>query len=364
MKIKDIINELEQIAPLTLQESYDNAGLLIGNVNNDCSGVLITLDVTEDVLEEAISKKINLIISHHPLIFGGLKKITGNTATERITMKAIKNDIAVYAIHTNLDNIIDGVNAMICQKIGLTQLSPLVPGQKQLRKLITYCPVDHAEKVRRAIFEAGAGHIGKYDSCSFNSEGTGTFKAGAGSNPFVGKINELHHESEIRIETIFPFFFENKIIQALLSSHPYEEVAYDIYPLENKNQQTGAGMKGILEKSVSQNEFLQLLKERFKTGCIRYSDFKDKPIKSVAVCGGSGSFLINKALSAGVDAFITGDIKYHDFFIPEGRILLADIGHYESEQYTKELLFNQITKIFPTFAVQISEHNTNSVHYF
>jgi dinuclear metal center YbgI/SA1388 family protein len=364
MKIKDIINELEQFAPLTLQESYDNSGLLIGNTENECSGALITLDVTENVLEEAISKKFNLIISHHPLIFGGLKKITGSNATERITMNAIRNDIAIYAIHTNLDNIIDGVNAMICEKIGLKQVKPLVPGQKQLRKLITYCPVEHADVVRNAIFEAGAGHIGKYDSCSFNCEGTGTFKALEGANPFVGEINELHREHEIRIESIFPFFLENKIVKALLSVHPYEEVAYDIYTLENKNQQTGAGMKGILEHPLPKMAFLQLLKEQFKTGTIRYSDFNDKPIRSVAVCGGAGSFLIQKALSAGVDAFITGDIKYHDFFIPEGRILLADIGHYESEQYTKELLFNQITKIFPTFAVRMSEHNTNSVHYF
>ena len=364
MKIKEIISLLEQLAPLSLQESYDNAGLLIGNAGNECLGVLITLDVTESVMEEAIQKKTNLIISHHPLIFGGLKKITGNTATERITIQAIKNDIAVYAIHTNLDNIFDGVNAMICQKIGLKKLKPLAPGQKQLRKLITYCPVDYAEKVRNAIFDAGAGQIGNYDSCSFNSDGTGTFKAGEGSNPFVGKQNELHREPETRIETIFPFFMENKIIDALLASHPYEEVAYDIYQLENKNQQTGSGMKGILEQPISPTAFLQLLKKQFKTGCIRHTDFKDKPIKSVAVCGGSGSFLINKALSAGVDAFITGDIKYHDFFIPEGRMLLADIGHYESEQYTKELLFKQITKIIPTFAVLISEHNTNSVHYF
>jgi dinuclear metal center YbgI/SA1388 family protein len=364
MNIKEIITALELFAPLSLQESYDNAGLLIGNANDDCTGVLITLDVTEKVLEEAIGKKTNLIIAHHPLIFGGLKKITGKTATERITIKAIKNDIAVYAIHTNLDNIKDGVNAMICQKIGLTQLSPLVPGEKQLRKLITYCPVDFAEKVRAAIFAAGAGHIGKYDSCSFNSEGTGTFKAGEGANPFVGQRDELHREPETKIETVFPFFLEKKIIQALLSAHPYEEVAFDIYQLENNNQQTGAGMKGILQQPLSKNEFLQLLKEQFKTGCIRYSDFNDHPIKSVAVCGGAGSFLINKALSAGVDAFITGDIKYHDFFIPEGRILLADIGHYESEQYTKELLYTQITKIFPTFAVRISEHNTNSIHYF
>ena len=364
MKIIEIISGLEQMAPLPLQESYDNSGLLIGNSNDECSGVLITLDVTENVLKEAITKNMNLVIAHHPLIFGGLKKITGHTATERITAAAIKNDIAIYAIHTNLDNILEGVNAMICKKIGLTELRPLEPGQKQLRKLVTFCPIEYAEKVRKAIFDAGAGHIGNYDSCSFNSSGTGTFKAGEGANPFVGKLNELHHESEIRIETIFPFYLEKKIMHALLVSHPYEEVAYDIYQLENKSQQTGAGMIGQLDQSLTKNAFLQLLKERFSTGCIRYSDFRDRPIKKVAVCGGSGSFLINKALSAGVDAFITGDIKYHDFFIPEGRILLADIGHYESEQHTKELLFNQITKIFPTFAVQISEHNTNSVHYF
>jgi len=364
MKIIEIISELEQMAPLSLQESYDNAGLLIGNSDDECSGVLITLDVTENVLKEAIFKKTNLIIAHHPLIFGGLKKITGHTATERITIAAIKNDIAIYAIHTNLDNILEGVNAMICKKIGLTGLSPLDPGQKQLRKLITFCPIEYVDKVRKAIFDAGAGHIGKYDSCSFNTTGTGTFKAGEGAKPFVGALNELHQESEIRIETIFPFFLEKKIILALLASHPYEEVAYDIYQLENKNQQTGSGMIGQLKQSLTKNAFLQLLKDRFSTGCIRYSDFKDKSIKTVGVCGGSGSFLINKALIANVDAFITGDIKYHDFFIPEGRILLADIGHYESEQYTKELLFNKITKIFPTFAIQISEHNTNSVHYF
>ena len=253
MKIKEIISELEQLAPLSLQESYDNAGLLIGNSNTECTGAIITLDVTENVIEEALIKKTNLIIAHHPLIFGGLKKITGQTATERITMTAIKNDIAVYAIHTNLDNIKDGVNGMICKKMGLTKLSPLDPGQKQLRKLITFCPVEYAERVRKAILAAGAGNIGNYDSCSFNCEGTGTFKAGEGAHPFVGTRNELHHEAEIRIETIFPFYLENKIIRALLTAHPYEEVAYDIYQLENKNQQTGAGMIGYLEHSLSKN---------------------------------------------------------------------------------------------------------------
>ncbi|NWJ53274.1 MAG: Nif3-like dinuclear metal center hexameric protein [Bacteroidetes bacterium] len=364
MKIHDIVKALELLAPLSLQEPYDNAGLLVGNKNQNCIGALITLDVTEIILDEAIAKKANLIISHHPLIFGGIKKVTLDTATERIVTKAIKNDIAIYAIHTNLDNSIEGVNAIICSKLQLVDCKILDPGKKQLRKLITYCPTSHTEKVREALFLAGAGQIGNYDSCSFNAEGIGTFKALAGANPFVGNIDQLHKEEETRIETIFPFYKEKQVINALFASHPYEEVAYDIYLLENNNPTTGAGMIGKLPHPITEIEFLKQLKETFFTGCIKHSQLTGKKIEKVAVCGGSGSFLSTKALHAGADAFVTGDIKYHDFFMPEGRILLADIGHYESEQYTKELLLNHITKIFPTFAVLISENNTNSVHYF
>jgi dinuclear metal center YbgI/SA1388 family protein len=364
MTINDIVKSLELLAPLSLQESYDNAGLLVGNRNQICSGALITLDITEVIIDEAITKNTNLIISHHPLIFSGLKKITLDTATERIVMKAIKNDIAIYAIHTNLDNSIEGVNAMICSKLNLVDCKILDAGKKQLRKLVTFCPTAHTEKVREALFLAGAGHIGNYDSCSFNTEGIGTFKALAGANPFVGNIDQQHHEEETRIETIFPYYREKQVLNALFSTHPYEEVAYDIYSLENNNPNTGAGMIGKLPQPISEIEFLKQLKETFFTGCIKHSHLTGKKIEKVAVCGGSGSFLSTKALHAGADVFVTGDIKYHDFFMPEGRILLADIGHYESEQYTKELLLNHITKIFPTFAVLISENNTNSIHYF
>lgn len=362
--IHDIVKVLEQLAPLSLQESYDNAGLLVGDRNQICTGALVTLDITEIILDEAIAKKMNLIISHHPIIFGGLKKLTLDTATERIVMKAIKHDIAIYAIHTNLDNSIEGVNAMMCSKLNLVDCKILDAGKKQLRKLVTFCPTSHAERVREALFSVGAGHIGNYDSCSFNAEGTGTFKALTGANPFVGNIGQEHKEKETRIETIFPNYIEKQVLNALFSSHPYEEIAYDIYSLENNNPNTGAGMIGKLPHPVTEIEFLKQLKETFFTGCIKHSHLTGKKIQKVAVCGGSGSFLSTKALQAGADVFVTGDIKYHDFFMPEGRILLADIGHYESEQYTKELLLNHISKIFPTFAILISENNTNSIHYF
>ncbi len=364
MIINEIVRELEILAPLSLQESYDNAGLLIGDKNQICTGALITLDVTETILDEAITKKVNLIISHHPLIFGGLKKIVYDNSTERIIMKAIKNDIAIYAIHTNLDNSIEGVNAMICTKLNLVDCKILDPGKRQIRKLVTFCPTAYSEKVRKALFMAGAGHLGNYDSCSFNAEGVGTFKALAGANPFVGNIDQEHREEEVRIETIFPNYLERQVLNALFTSHPYEEVAYDIYSLENKNPTTGAGMIGKLSHPVGEIEFLKQLKDTFQTGCIKHSHLTGRKIQIVAVCGGSGSFLSTKALQAGADIFVTGDIKYHDFFMPEGRMLLADIGHYESEQHTKELLLNHIKKKFPTFAVLISENNTNSIHYF
>jgi dinuclear metal center YbgI/SA1388 family protein len=364
MIINEIIKELELLAPLSLQESYDNAGLLVGEKNRICTGALITLDVTEIILDEAITKKANLIISHHPLIFGGLKKITSDNATARIIMKAIKNDIAIYAIHTNLDNSIEGVNSMICSKLNLIDCRILDTGKNQLRKLVTFCPTAYVERVRKSLFMAGAGHIGNYDSCSYNTEGIGTFKALTGTNPFIGKIDQEHKEEETRIETIFPFFLEKQVLKALMSSHPYEEVAYDIYSLENNNPDTGAGMIGKLPHLITEIEFLKLLKDTFLTECIKHSHLTGRKVQTIAVCGGSGSFLSTKALQAGADVFVTGDIKYHDFFMPEGRMLLADIGHYESEQYTKELLLNHINKIFPTFAVLISENNTNSVHYF
>jgi dinuclear metal center YbgI/SA1388 family protein len=363
MKIREIVRPLEELAPLFLQESYDNSGLLIGHPDNETDKVLITLDVTEEVLEEATLKKCNLVISHHPLIFGGLKRITGNNTTERMVEKAIKNNIGIYACHTNLDNVTNGVNGILCEKIGLINTKILSPGKGLLRKLVTFCPADHAEKVRRALFEAGAGHIGNYDSCSFNATGTGSFRGSEETNPFVGEKGTLHYENEIRIETIYPVYLEETVLKALFSVHPYEEVAYDIYKLENKFNKTGAGMMGELEKETDESEFLNFLKKITNSGCIRHSRLTGKKIKKVAVCGGSGSFLIEEALKAGADIFITGDVKYHDFFKGNSKMVIADLGHYESEQFAKELIYSILKNNFPTFAVLISVLNTNSVNY-
>ncbi|MBU1013007.1 MAG: Nif3-like dinuclear metal center hexameric protein [Bacteroidetes bacterium] len=364
MKIESLISILEDYAPIPLQESYDNSGLIIGHPQDEVKNALICLDVTEGVLKEAIDKGFELIISHHPLIFKGINKINRKNSVERIIVDAIKYNIAVYAMHTNVDNIIQGVNGTIAQKLGLTNISVLDTKKDLFRKIVTFCPHNYAEKVRNALFEAGSGQIGDYDSCSFNSEGTGTFKGNDETNPFVGAKNELHYEAEIRIETIYPFHKEQKIIDALLSSHPYEKVAFDIFKLENQYQEFGSGIVGELKTELDEVVFLDQLKNIFNIHTIRHSKLLDKPIKRVAVCGGAGSFLIKKAISSGADIFITGDIKYHDFFEAEDKLIIADIGHYESEQFTKELIHTILIEKIPNFALQISGLNTNPINYF
>jgi dinuclear metal center YbgI/SA1388 family protein len=364
IKVSDIANYIESYAPAALQESYDNAGLLVGNPGNTVSSVLVTLDVTENVVEEAIGKKANLIIAHHPVIFSGLKKITGKNYIERSIIKAIKNDIAIFSAHTNLDRITGGVNTKICEKLGLINCEVLQPEKNLLKKLVTFIPLKNAEKVREAVFIAGAGNIGNYDYCGYNSEGLGSFRGNEDSTPFAGEKNKIHYEKEIRFETIFPSFLQNKVVMALINSHPYEEVAYDIYPLDNTHGKIGMGMIGSLQNPVSENKFLEILKTTFKTGCIKHTALKGEKVKKVAVCGGSGSFLLNNAINRHADFFVSGDFKYHQFFDAENKIVIADIGHYESEQFTKELFYELLTKKFPKFAVHFSEVNTNPVFYF
>ncbi len=363
MKVKDITNCIENIAPLMFQESYDNSGLIVGDKNYKIDRALICLDVTDEIINEAIEKDCHLIIAHHPIIFKAIKKINNKTRIGKILLKAIKHDIAIYAAHTNLDNIIDGVNSMICQKLDLKNVKILSPKTGLLRKIVTFCPVDKAEQVRNAMFKAGAGTIGNYDNCSFNSQGLGSFKAGKNTNPYVGEIGKLHYEDEIKIETIFPVNKESEIIDALLKAHPYEEVAYDIYPLENKYYNIGAGMIGELEFAEDEFSFLKKVKDIVKIACVRHSKLLNKKVKKIAVCGGSGSFLIKDAIIANADVFLTADIKYHDFFDANDKIVIADIGHYESEQFAKELLYNILNKKFPNFAFFISKINTNSINY-
>ncbi|NLN33369.1 MAG: Nif3-like dinuclear metal center hexameric protein [Flavobacteriaceae bacterium] len=363
MKISEITQELEKLAPLTYAEGFDNVGLLVGNPNAKITKILVTLDTLESVVDEAIEKGTNLIVSFHPIIFSGMKKITGKNYVERVVQKAIKHDIHIYATHTALDNSQFGVNHQISKQLNLKNTQILIPQQDTLRHLVTYVPLEAAEKLRNALFEAGAGFIGNYDNCSFNIKGTGTYRPVAGANPYKGEIGKTEFSEEERISIVFNKHRENEIFRALREAHPYEEIAYELFQLENTNQNIGMGMIGELENEMDEAEFLNYLKEKMQTQCIRHSKLLKKKIKKVAVLGGSGSFAISNAKHNGADVFITADLKYHDFFQAENQILLADIGHYESEQFTKDLLTAYLSEKFPNFAVLKSEINTNPVHY-
>ena len=363
MKIGEITNCLEQIAPLDYQEKYDNSGLIIGNKTQEVSQALITLDCTEEIVQEAIAKKCELIISHHPIIFKGLKKINGKNYVERTIIKAIQNNIAIYSIHTNLDNIHNGVSKKICDKIGLKNCEILAPKSEIVRKLIVFCPNSHADKLRSAICKAGAGQIGNYDHCTFNSKGEGTFRGNEKTNPFAGKKGKIHYEKETRIEAIFPSHLQSKILAAMYQEHPYEEVAYDIIVLKNKHKNIGSGMIGYLAKPMKSDEFLKFLKKQMQTDCIRHTKIAENEVKKIAVCGGAGSFLLAKAKEMHANVFITADFKYHEFFDAENNLIIADIGHYESEQFTKELVQDILKENFPKFATHLSEINTNPINY-
>lgn len=363
MKIHDVITFLESIAHPSLQESYDNAGLITGDPAQTCTGVICSLDATEDVIREAAEKNCNMVIAHHPIVFSGLKKLTGSNYVEKTVVTAIKHDIAIYAIHTNLDNIHTGVNGKIAAMIGLQNLTILAPRVNTLRKLITFIPAAQASDVRQAIFETGAGQIGQYSECSFNADGTGTFKPGAGTKPFAGKQGVQHHEPETRIEIVFPSWLEKPVIVAMKKAHPYEEVAFDIIPLSNTHPGIGAGAIGELPEPMEESAFLAKLKQVFQVPVIRHTRLLNRPVKKVAVCGGAGSFLVSKALAAKADIFVSADFKYHEFFDANDRMIIADIGHYESEQFTISLLQELLAQKFPTFAVLKTGIRTNPVWY-
>lgn len=364
MKVKDVIQLLDEFAPLSYSEDFDNTGLLVGDAQATVSGILVTLDTLEAVVDEAISENCNMIVSFHPIIFSGLKKLTGKTYVERVVQKAIKHDINIFAIHTALDNAWNGVNAMICKKLNLINRKILIEKEASIKKLLTFVPVDNAPTVREALFNAGAGEIGNYSNCSFTLEGKGSFNGNEDSNPTIGNKGETHFEKEMQIGVTYHKHKENRILQALFETHPYEEVAYEISTLDNKNQQLGMGMIGELSSETSEKEFLKFIKKTMQTGCVRHSKLQNKKIKKVAVLGGSGSFAIKAAKAAGADAYVTADLKYHDFFTAENDILLCDIGHYESEQYTKELLVSFLTKKISNFAIVLSQINTNPISYF
>jgi len=363
MKLKELVSYLNQVIPPAFQEDYDNSGLQVGDQEMEISKALLSIDVTDEVVNEAAETGCDLIISHHPLIFRGLKNITSGNVTGNLILKAIKNNIAVLSLHTNLDAIEGGVSWKMAEKLGLKDVRVLSPSKDHLLKLVVYVPGSALNRVRDAVFNAGAGFIGNYDRCGFTSDGTGSFRGGEGTNPYAGEKGKISFEPEVRFETILYRHDRNRIEQSLLAFHPYEEPAYDFYPLENQNSNTGMGCVGTLEKPVSESGFLKHIASVFGSGGIRHSSFTGRKVEKVALCGGAGSSLINNAIGAGADIFITADIRYHSFFDASGRILLADIGHFESEKFTVEVLNDLIIKKFPTFALRFSEINTNPINY-
>ena len=363
MKIKEILLVLDEMAPLAYAEDFDNVGLLIGNVNTETTGILVCHDALENVIDEAINNKCNLVVCFHPIIFSGLKKITGSNYVERAVVKAIKNDIAVYAVHTALDNHKNGVNKIFSDALGLVNTKILIPKQNFIQKLITYTTPENAETLRNALFDAGAGKIGNYDNCSFNSKGLGTYMGNEDSNPEIGSRFEFVENDEIKIEVTFEKHLQSRILKALFSNHVYEEVAYEIYDLQNAHQNIGLGMIGDLPESLNEKAFLTFVKDKMLCGAIRHSAFLGKKIQKVAVLGGSGSFAIKNAIQAKADVFLTADLKYHNFYEAENQLLLADIGHFESERFTKKYIVDFLKKKIPNFAIIFSEENTNPVKY-
>lgn len=361
--IGDVVKHLDALAPPAFQEDYDNSGLITGDPGLAVTSVLVTLDCTEEVVHEAVTLGANLIIAHHPIVFRGLKKITGRNYVERTIIKAIKHDVAIFAIHTNLDNVHTGVNRKIAEQIGLVNLRILKPKKETIGKLVTFIPKENADAVLAALHQAGAGNIGNYKNCSFTVEGTGTFMPTGLAQPHVGDLGVQEKVNEVRAELIYPVHLEGKIVGALRSSHPYEEVAYYISRLENENQEVGSGMIGELEEPEEPNEFLERLKISMNTNCVRYTSIVKPEIRRVAVCGGSGSFLLQDAIRANADVFVSADFKYHEFFDSDGRIIIADIGHYESEQFTKDLISEVLREKFRTFAINFSKTVTNPIRY-
>ena len=363
MTVQDVINQLHDLAPLTYAEDFDNVGLLVGDKNQNVSGILVTLDTLEAVVDEAIENNCNMIVSFHPIIFKGLKKLTGKTYVERVVIKAIQHNIAIFSIHTALDNAFQGVNAIICDQLELQNKNILIPQSGTLKKLQTYVPKNNAETLRTALFKAGAGNIGNYDACSFNVNGNGTYRGNEASNPTIGEQGKLHSEEETAVSVVFKKHLETKVINALLRAHPYEEVAYEVSTLDNTNPYIGMGMIGELTKPMNELECLNYVKTKMNATAIRHSKLRNQPIKKIAVLGGSGSFAIGAAKASGADLLVTADLKYHDFFSAENTIVLADIGHYESEQFTKSFLVDYLSKKITNFAIILSKTNTNPVKY-
>jgi dinuclear metal center YbgI/SA1388 family protein len=364
MKVKEIINIIEDFAPLSYQESYDNAGLIVGDAAKNVSNILITLDVTEHVIDEAISKNCELIVAHHPIIFAGLKKLTGSNYVERTVIKAIKNDIAIYASHTNLDNIKNGVNTKIAEKLGLINTEILSPKKGFLGKLSVFVPKENADEVKSALHQAGAGQIGEYKDCAFETAGKGSFLPSDQANPRIGNKGKLEKVDEHKIEVIFPMHLKNRVLSAMKKAHPYEEVAYYLHQLENTYDDLGSGMIGEIDHEMEPKDFFDYLKEKMDLSVIKHTTDINRKIKRVAICGGAGSFLISQAKNRQADIYISSDIKYHEFFDADKRLIIADIGHYESERFTNEIFYAILKENFANIALHLGQTVTNPIKYY
>lgn len=364
MTVTDITSELEKLAPLPFAEAFDNVGLLVGDAQMEVTGVLITLDTLESVILEAEKTGCNLVISFHPIIFKGLKRLTATTYVERTVTLAIAKGIAIYSIHTALDNVPGGVSGKLSEIIGLKNTHVLIPKKGSIRKLVTYVPNNAHELLLNKLFEAGGGELGNYSCCSFSNGGLGTYLPGDRAKPSIGSVGVLSKETEQQIHLTFTAEREMAVLEALKAFHPYEEIAFELTTLDNDYQQLGMGIIGELDTPMAEIAFLDLLKSKLNIPTIRHSELRNTPVMRVAVLGGSGAFAIEAAIASGADFLVTSDFKYHDFFKAEGKIILADVGHFESEQFTKNLLVDYLTEKFPNFAIRLAETQTNPVKYF
>lgn len=362
--LRTLLACIEQWAPFSWQESYDNAGLILGDPDRNVTEALVCFDVTPEVVDEAVRIGAGLIVSHHPAIFKGIKRINPASRLGYMIKQSLCHDIAWCALHTNLDNTLNGVNSYLCEQLGLKDVQPLAPLQDIYGKLQVYVPEAYAEKLRQALAEAGCGAGARYDACSYSSRGEGRFRAGSQAHPFSGQIGELHCEAECKIECLYPLHKTRQVLDVLRTNHPYEEPAFDLLPLRNEATGQGAGAIGNLQESMQETELLDKLKELTGTHCIRHSGFRGRKIRRIALCGGSGGSFIGNACARQADAYITGDLKYHDFADAGSGTWLVDIGHFESEKFAMELIFRFIRKNFPNFAVSISEQARNPVSFY
>ena len=363
MIIEELTTFIEDKFPLSQQESYDNCGLIVGDPKKTVKKVLLALDCTEQVIKEAKLKKADVIITHHPLMFSSINKLTANDYEGSLIIKLIKSDIALYAVHTNLDNSINGINKYLALKLGLKNLQILVGKEKTFKKIITFVPKAYSQKVITALSAAKAGNIGLYSHCAFVTEGSGCFKPEKGAKPFLGELSKINQVEEVKLEMVFASENQKMIENSLKKAHPYEQPAFDIIELANPNPDIGAGIYGDLPAQINTAEFLKLVKTKLNLSYIRQSNSAKKFISKVAICSGAGFFVFEQAKRLNVDALVTSEIKHHEFLAAENNILLCDIDHHEGEIAAVNIL-DQILQKLENIDTLISKHNLSPAQIF